>query len=331
MLYVAPDYSSPAYSLSGALLQTIEQFNDQPHWQRRRWLLGRSSMQTLPPHDRRDRRFLYKYLSVDAGSTSSGIEKKKLFDLLVTGELYLSSCDQFNDPNEFRANLSFTDDQPALRRWAQEAFSKHGLPAQDLTDEAKDSLIEELCQEAPLRSDVLQSAYDRNVSAFGVYCFSRNPRSHLMWAHYARSHRGICVQIDPTHCLEVFAGAQTIEYSGQLPDISWPPTTEELSRGFLRKSEEWSYEKEIRYLSKHVKRSGLLFDARAVTGVIVGQRFFDDPKASDWLLEAFSERKRLGLASLKLYQVARSSTAYALSLRRLPPDAVSSALTDVSV
>ena len=331
MPYVAPDYSSAAYSLHGALLQTIEQFNRQPHWQRRRWLLGRSSMQTLSPHDRRDRRFLYKYLSVDAGSTSSGIEKKKVFDLLITGELYLSSCDQFNDPNEFRANLSFTDDQVALRQWAHEAFVRYASPAQDLTDEAKDSLIENICQQAIIRGGLLQGAYDSNVSKFGVYCFSRNPRSHLMWAHYARSHRGICVQIDPTYCLEVFAGAQTVEYSSQLPNVRWPPTTEELSRGFLRKSEEWSYEKEIRYLSSHVRRSGLLFDARAVKGVIIGRRFFDDLNASNWLLEAFSERERLGLASLKLYQVARNSTAYALSLRRLSPDAINKALTDRSV
>ncbi|MGE8451655.1 MAG: DUF2971 domain-containing protein [Pseudomonadales bacterium] len=285
-------------------------------------------MQNLPSDERRNRRFLYKYLPVDSESTNSNIERKKLFDLLVTGELYLSSSNQFNDPNEFRANLSFTKDKPTLRKWAEGAFLKYGWPAENLTDDDKNSLIEGLCRQAPLRSDALQDAYDRSVASFGVYCFSRNPRSHLMWAHYARSHRGICVQIDPAYCLEVFAGTQTVEYSSQLPKVTWPSTANELSRGFLRKSEEWSYEKELRYLSHHLTRSGLPFDARAVTGVILGERFFDESNATNWLREALSEREALGLSSPKLYQVTRNSAAYSLSLRLLPKDAIATSLTD---
>ncbi|MEV5456650.1 DUF2971 domain-containing protein [Streptomyces sp. NPDC056465] len=149
-----------------------------------------------------------------------------------------------------------------------------------------------------------------------------------MWAHYARSHRGICVQIDPAYCLGVFAGTQTVEYSSQLPKVTWPSTANELSRGFLRKSEEWSYEKELRYLSHRLTRSGLPFDARAVTGVILGERFFDESNATNWLREALSEREALGLSSPKLYQVTRNSAAYSLSLRRLPKDAIATSLTD---
>lgn len=278
-------------------------------------------MQSLPQDDRRDRRFLYKYLSVNPGASDHWLEKKKLFDLLLTGELYMSSVDQFNDPNEFRAKLQWTDDSNHLRSWAWMMLVREGRVPPNAEADNFSSLIDGICDNAVKNPNVLQSAYEINVSRIGVYCFSRNPRSHLMWAHYARNHRGVCIQIDPSYCLDVFAGVQTVSYTNNLPKVIWPTRdSDDITKCFLSKSMDWAYEKEIRCVSRYVKNSGMRFDVRAVRGIIFGQRFFDSPDVFGWIKEALLERSKLGLDRLNAYKVVQDSNTYSFAVARMDCD-----------
>ncbi len=64
-----------------------------------------------------NRRFLYRYFSMDPDAHDLAFEKKKIEDIVALGFLYLGTVDQFNDPNEFRAQLSVTSDPVARRKW----------------------------------------------------------------------------------------------------------------------------------------------------------------------------------------------------------------------
>lgn len=82
----------------------------------------------------------------------------------------------------------------------------------------------------------------------GVCCFFKDaPKHPLMWAHYADSHTGFCIEYDVD---EANSELEYVNYASQLP----APSISELlfcpDESFLRilttKSIEWSYEKEVR-------------------------------------------------------------------------------------
>lgn len=89
----------------------------------------------------------------------------------------------------------------------------------------------------------------RVLDRIRVSCFSRNPKSILMWSHYGNSHKGICVgyRITKTYLSEYNLHFDNIEYRDGIPS----PTDKEnyksfLSNTFYIKNKEWSYEEEVR-------------------------------------------------------------------------------------
>jgi hypothetical protein len=320
MSYVPPDYSDPCYTLDSEFLAMLQTWRMQPDWARRRFMLGKPSMQNLAQDQARNKRFLYKYLPFDVDGVNAELEKKKVLDLLVEGQLYLSSIDQFNDPNEFRAYFSFSRDSARLRNWAKQGArqeaSRRFPPGADREAEIV-KMTEEILVRVRGNDRILQDAYESQLSQFGIYCLSRNPRSHLMWAHYSRSHRGICVQLDPTKCEGVLSGAQTVRYDSRLPQIEWPPEDKfDAIVGALTKSSEWDYEAELRYISRKISKNVIKFNARAVTGVITGLRFYENVIASQWLDNALAERRNVGLPELKMYGIVSADREYGLHVRK---------------
>ena len=92
----------------------------------------------------------------------------------------------------------------------------------------------------------------------GVCCFFKDePKHPLMWAHYANSHTGFCVEYEVD---EIVAPLFEVNYASILPS----PSINELilcpEESFLRilttKTLEWSYEKEVRCISLNALLSG---------------------------------------------------------------------------
>ncbi len=138
-----------------------------------------------------------------------------------------------------------------------------------------------------------------------------------MWAHYARSHRGICVQFDPAKCPGVLALTQTVAYRPDLPRLIWPNDSSQVITGLLGKSEEWSANQSDGMSAQAVKRHALRFDARAVTGLIVGQRFGDDVRQRSWLKDLLARREAGGLPDVKLYVARKDPKTYGLKVGRV--------------
>jgi hypothetical protein len=90
----------------------------------------------------------------------------------------------------------------------------------------------------------------------GVVCFSGNPCSHAMWAHYAADHRGMLLEFDdgapcfhrPTPILFQGIGElRTVAYQDDRPRLE-PKTNERTYQIFCTKSCEWETERERRIL-----------------------------------------------------------------------------------
>lgn len=91
--------------------------------------------------------------------------------------------------------------------------------------------------------------------SIGILSLTKSPNNLLMWAHYANEHKGIVVEVDVNHS---FFNSKSSGFSGKCFEIQYTnerrETTDYLKnesglppRALLKKSTEWSYEKEVRF------------------------------------------------------------------------------------
>ena len=116
---------------------------------------------------------------------------------------------------------------------------------------------------------------------YRVYCLSTHPDSILMWAHYAASCRGVCLEFSVEN--ELLCGALPVAYLDSYPrfDVAATDADENL-QPLLTKSAVWSYEDEFRVIvSEHpfvlpdvpTTKDGLLaLPKGSLRSVIVGKK-----------------------------------------------------------
>lgn len=135
--------------------------------------------------------------------------------------------------------------------------------------------------------DILQKSWEvrkgQVVNGMGVLCFSASGTHPLLWAHYADSHRGVCLEYDSE--VRPVKGWKKYKYypvkynSGRQLDV--------LSLGWDRaffslvtvKSDDWSYEQEYRLvtLMGPGHQQGTM---SSLTGVIFGLRVHENCEQS---------------------------------------------------
>jgi hypothetical protein len=93
--------------------------------------------------------------------------------------------------------------------------------------------------------------YAAICNQYRVYCLTEKPDSTIMWAHYACSHTGICLEFDSRRApfTEAFppltGGLHKVEYRATYPDYDF------FGGGYpapFTKSDVWSYEAEWRLI-----------------------------------------------------------------------------------
>lgn len=98
----------------------------------------------------------------------------------------------------------------------------------------------------------------------GILCLSSEPDNNLLWAHYGNNHSGICIgfemEFDPAGDVELESIhlPLDVEYSDERPVIDPSSFFVRENKSvftmfklfFCQKSSEWSYEKEIRMVSR---------------------------------------------------------------------------------
>jgi Protein of unknown function (DUF2971) len=142
-----------------------------------------------------------------------------------------------------------------------EVAESHILPERRMKLSTFDTLndpLELLCAALGDRQKrkVFKAIRDHFTADTGLICMSDNWASPLMWAHYARSHTGVCLGFDIRADLPLQVHYEPERVRTLLNDIEpLHGLNEETMKTVLRtKYEAWSYEREWRLLAKLVHR-----------------------------------------------------------------------------
>lgn len=180
---------------------------------------------------------------------------------LKNNEFWASNTKQLNDPCE--GFISIKDYQQQINN-LKNIFTQHRT---NLT------LIEQS----------LKNIIDMKDTKLGILSLSKRYDDELLWAHYADSHNGFCIEYD----LERLMSKQNpkhrffdIQYSVQIPSLDFaeildqnnPDTLIKIMLGF--KSQRWEYENELRIITEN---QGLnTYDYRAVKAIYFGLKTPED-------------------------------------------------------
>ena len=193
---------------------------------------------------------------------------------ILHNEIYLAPASSFNDPFDLRAVFSF-DALPERQRADFLRSSRNFAP--HLSEAEHEAEADRVMREAlspeniSVTTGAFQLLHNRLMtSAVGIYCVSTTCDDVLMWAHYADSHRGICLEFDGFGSL--MAEAQQVEYVQTRPSIN-PYLSDDpvamMEKAFLTKAEQWKYEAEWR-LIRTDGPGPIQFQPANLTGVIIG-------------------------------------------------------------
>jgi hypothetical protein len=201
----------------------------------------------------------------------------RAIDILRSQRIRLTQPSDFNDPFEMHPEFQLMSQEdiaelpPALD---EQGNVKQGM--RQLTPEAMNRMMAAvypyLARMAPIHQQhpgatfsidnnaVGRDYYDQN---FGILSLTEAPDNLLMWSHYGDSHKGVVLGFDETHSFfqgaEIVAGLSRlnrVEYSQKRPVLS--ATTRNNPKVFLRKSTEWTYEREWRLIRPLSEAAGTL-------------------------------------------------------------------------
>lgn len=171
---------------------------------------------------------------------------------LKNGEIYFPSRLELNDPFELQIGFRMESSQKkvtaGLLKSAQRAGRRRGATAKDIMATQEKLRI---ADPEPIRAYVEQFHNERMGSNCLIYCLCAEPDNPILWAHYADSHKGICIGFDAQ--VHPFDGACGINYSQDYPVAGFPRQESDDESLFLKsaltKSIHWQYENEFRLCS----------------------------------------------------------------------------------
>jgi hypothetical protein len=194
---------------------------------------------------------LYRYRSL------SGESFKHTQDMFLRARIFLSAVSAMNDPSEGNCELE--------------------LPGGPLPPNASQAEI----YGRGNQGWGLQLRHSQSLRSTRLASFSATRTNPLLWAHYADSHRGICVGFSTSATPELSA-AVPIQYSASTP--VWRGDGKDLTATvFATKSLDWAYEEEWRVFSTGTPH--LPLKPSSVAEIILGARITaeDESWVRDWI------------------------------------------------
>jgi hypothetical protein len=200
---------------------------------------------------------VYKY-------RSSGENFERDLESIRKNCFWASGIDSLNDPCE--AFISTKNFQTQLGLIIKIFNKKQDSSASDEVINALNNVIE--------RRKVM-----------GIYSLSQTYNHELLWAHYANSHSGFCIEYDldlllPTNKMDKLYSFP-IKYSNKIPqvdisDISGKAALPIIQKLAGTKSKSWSYEEEYRLITD---QSGpFQYNHNAITAIYFGLRMEQDKR-----------------------------------------------------
>ena len=282
--------------------QHIDALYKRPAWRRRQLLAGNDCA-----------RLLYKYFSFSADSAT---HRRNIHSVLVNSCLWFSKPSSFNDPFDFRCDARFPDDPSKVRKYLLSSARREANRVAANKAEARkeaDRLFRIAFNRHLREPDSANTSFKGIRDRYGVCCFTTQPKSILMWAHYAESHTGLCFQFDSAAHFELLALARPIKYAPEFPRLEWPTDKGRVVEDVIfRKYEIWSYEDERRIVDRDCIDGPKAFSPGALKGIICGYRM--SAKSRSELQDLLEERSRRGLPGVKLYQCVPEERSYKMKI-----------------
>lgn len=193
--------------------------------------------QHIPSH-------LYKY-----GSFRSQYWK----DVIYKAQIYLSSPVEFNDPFDCKANFDY----------------KLAVKGGKFRDELNTTIEKDIIEKIP--DEFVQKVIETMRKNVFVFCFSEVWNSILMWAHYADSYSGYCIEYDMNKVRGFLTeNLYPVLYEKEYIDITNSLIYTRSKPGLichLAKAKEWEYEKEWRIIENNQKA---IYFRKALKAVYLG-------------------------------------------------------------
>lgn len=189
------------------------------------------------------------------------------------------------------------------------------------------------CEE-PTPADVLHlnNVLFKELSSYGVVCFSESAIDILMWAYYGESHKGVCIEFEPPKDICFFKDLYRLKYKNGFESIKKGDGEDwDYMDIITAKAECWAHEKEWRVV-KNKKDCSFLKDDKdmflwtinpqAIKSVIFGCNMTDYRNVGDTqlqnYLEIIKQLKRPEYAHIEIKQIQMDPFEYKLHCNKVP-------------
>jgi Protein of unknown function (DUF2971) len=204
---------------------------------------------------------------------------------LTNHQIYCSNPANFNDPWDGKPffNPNILERPWHLKKfinWSVEICKKQTLMSSSDIELMRKSFQKTPESAKPYIEKISIEIQQEISNKYRVYCLGPDPLNQLMWAHYADSHRGICIEFNLRNNL--MCQAVACEYLDSYPSIPiYSINEKDNQRMILAKSKVWSYEKEYRIIAEEfdpttthhlpvTKNNFLDIPIGSITSIIVG-------------------------------------------------------------
>ena len=245
----------------------------------------------------------FKYRSLRA----SGEDLERLKQIILESKIYWPSPLEFNDPFDCAPTYKFPKGNE-LKKMAAALHRKHNPNA------PRKEMRKFVAYATKGGGYSMQADFGERMKSLladsSVYSLAVDPTNILMWAHYANSHKGVCVRLDTQLLLKSFTLLAPVEYETERPSVMLTKEEPELllRKTLLTKSTHWKYEEEWRLLG-YKERKGLRSLARGcINGLVFGSRI--EPEDRDQLETLVADCRD----PIALFQADCDSSQFAINL-----------------
>lgn len=212
--------------------------------------------------------YFYRYRSL-SGESLEWVRRS-----ILHSQHHFSAPFSFNDPFDCRPNFALNGTKDQIVKYYEAILSRRcpEMSRQERRIDARRRVSDpEFDPRNPANFAKFRSMYHEQVTArVGVLCISEVPDDLLMWAHYADSHKGICLALNRSN--PFFATAHPVKYQKLRPEVNPLVDSHEemLDRSMFTKSDHWSYEKEWRILQYKSGAATYTLPTEALAGIVLG-------------------------------------------------------------
>lgn len=243
----------------------------------------------------KDLNYVYKYRSGNSTVVLSDgrTELERDLQSVEKNVLYASSIGALNDPNE---GLVFSDKIKEETTILSKILGKQILDSSELN-----SLID----------DIL--ALTKQV---GVYSLAGSYSHELLWAHYANSHNGFCLEYDFNKLIDMYSNEDIypmkVDYSPTPPKLSLFDMQSQkkefpIEKMIGVKSNHWEYEDETRIVFNNPNLKH--YNPSALKGIYFGLRMPSDTREK--IMERLTGR------DLKFYEIIQVPNTYTFDRKEI--------------